>query len=101
MREITLRVEAAVGGAQTTPMIVMDSGISGTVKNWSSKMRAEMSLSIAVHLLTFHSLLTKRFSQMSYFNDIYSVWEPLIEQVPDESGALSPWDLTIQVAVLL
>ena len=51
MREITLRVEAAVGGAQTTPMIVMDSGISGTVKNWSSKMRAEMSINVAVRFV--------------------------------------------------
>lgn len=62
MRSVTLRVEAATGGTRTAPMIVVDTGVTGTVTNWSSKMKAHFTASLTVRAHSLFRDLNERYN---------------------------------------
>ena len=78
---VSLRVEGYLGGI-LTPMLKMDSKITANVKDWSSKMAAEASVSL----------------QASYYNENVAEWEPVIEPIV-ENRRERPWQLAIDVCL--
>ncbi|GJQ73818.1 hypothetical protein Trydic_g18756, partial [Trypoxylus dichotomus] len=82
---VILTLEAGVGN-KTLPMLLMESHFDGKIKNWSTNMTVDASL-------TF---------QMGYYNSVLAVWEPLIEPVEEsKEGILNykPWELRVEVAI--
>uniref|UniRef100_A0A8D2LMG4 Vacuolar protein sorting 13 homolog C n=1 Tax=Varanus komodoensis TaxID=61221 RepID=A0A8D2LMG4_VARKO len=63
-------------GHRTVPLLLVESTLGGTVKNWSSLMAATADVTLEVH----------------YYNETYAVWEPLIERVDKERRQ---WNLTM------
>lgn len=77
-----MTVEAGRGNV-TVPMILLESSVDAKVEEWTGVMRADASLQL----------------QMCYYNETFSVWEPVIEPVlSKESGAWESWKLTAEVA---
>jgi hypothetical protein len=49
VKSIVMRVEAsAPDGKRTLPMVVVDTSLTGSVRNWSSMMHAELTLTLTV-----------------------------------------------------
>uniref|UniRef100_A0A8D2LL52 Vacuolar protein sorting 13 homolog C n=1 Tax=Varanus komodoensis TaxID=61221 RepID=A0A8D2LL52_VARKO len=65
-------------GHRTVPLLLVESTLGGTVKNWSSLMAATADVTLEVH----------------YYNETYAVWEPLIERVDKERRQ---WNLTVEM----
>nr|XP_046254686.1 vacuolar protein sorting-associated protein 13C isoform X2 [Scatophagus argus] len=65
-------------GHRTVPLLLVESSLSGSAKNWSSllQLRADITL------------------EVNYFNEIHAVWEPLIERV--DSGRRR-WNLELEM----
>ncbi|KAL1007735.1 hypothetical protein UPYG_G00090880 [Umbra pygmaea] len=65
-------------GHRTVPLLLAESSLSGTAKNWSSLLYlcADMTL------------------EVNYFNEIHAVWEPLIERVEDGKRR---WNLKLKM----
>ncbi|XP_035272648.1 vacuolar protein sorting-associated protein 13C isoform X5 [Anguilla anguilla] len=65
-------------GHRTVPLLLAESSLTGTAKNWSSllNVRADMTL------------------EVNYFNETHAVWEPFIERV--ENGKRR-WNLTLEM----
>lgn len=62
-------------GDVTTPMILVDSSLSASARNWSSLMEMDSSVLL----------------QMSYYNEAFCVWEPVIEPVQVKEGNKTLW----------
>lgn len=85
MPTILITVEAGVGN-KTLPMIMLQSGFTGQVTNWSSQIGIEASLKL----------------QMGYYNSHLALWEPLVEPVEiikDKVSTYVPWELKFEMAV--
>ncbi|KAK0425183.1 hypothetical protein QR680_009077 [Steinernema hermaphroditum] len=54
----------------TAPMILLEMGMSAEARNWASALEVDASASM----------------QMSYYNEAFSVWEPVIEPVESAQG---------------
>ncbi|XP_049821668.1 intermembrane lipid transfer protein Vps13-like isoform X2 [Aethina tumida] len=83
---VSITLEAGVGN-QTLPMIMVETSLRGCVRNWSSQMVMEASLTLEV----------------GYYNSKLALWEPLVEPVTefDSAGQLSyvPWELKVEMAI--
>ncbi|XP_053322855.1 intermembrane lipid transfer protein VPS13A isoform X2 [Spea bombifrons] len=81
IESIIVSLEAGVGH-RTLPMLLAKSSFSGDVKNWSTLINLHSQLELEVH----------------YYNDIFGVWEPLLEPLEvDKSDAFRPWTLGIKM----
>ncbi|CAG9865247.1 unnamed protein product [Phyllotreta striolata] len=70
-------------GSKTQPLIVFETGFKGNVKNWSSNMTVEASLTM----------------QMAYYNNTLAMWEPLVEPQVINESTYTPWELKVEVAM--
>uniref|UniRef100_A0A8C6Y6U2 Vacuolar protein sorting 13 homolog A n=1 Tax=Naja naja TaxID=35670 RepID=A0A8C6Y6U2_NAJNA len=78
---VVITLEAGVGH-KTVPMLSAKSSFSGEVKNWSSLINLSSRLELEVH----------------YFNEMFGVWEPLLEPLEVESSdEFSPWVLELKM----
>uniref|UniRef100_A0A670YV26 Vacuolar protein sorting 13 homolog A n=1 Tax=Pseudonaja textilis TaxID=8673 RepID=A0A670YV26_PSETE len=78
---VVITLEAGVGH-KTIPMLSAKSSFSGEVKNWSSLINLSSRLELEVH----------------YFNEMFGVWEPLLEPLEVEnSDEFSPWVLELKM----
>ncbi|KAJ7994515.1 hypothetical protein DPEC_G00250280 [Dallia pectoralis] len=77
VKVVQLTMESGLGH-RTVPLLLAESCLTGTVKNWSSLLclSADMTL------------------EVNYFNETHAVWEPLIERV--ENGTRR-WNLKLQM----
>lgn len=81
---IIVTIEAGVGN-KTVPMILMETSLKGTAKNWSTQLVLEAVLTM----------------QMGYYNSRLAMWEPLIEPVEvkkEQKSRFVPWELKIELA---
>ncbi|XP_072574266.1 intermembrane lipid transfer protein VPS13C isoform X2 [Paramormyrops kingsleyae] len=65
-------------GHRTMPLLLAESSLCGTAKNWSSYLNISADMTLEVN----------------YFNESHAVWEPLIERV--ENGTRR-WNLKLEV----
>ncbi|XP_042328008.1 LOW QUALITY PROTEIN: vacuolar protein sorting-associated protein 13C [Sceloporus undulatus] len=65
-------------GHRTIPLLLAESTFSGMVKNWSSLIAARGDMTLEVH----------------YYNEMYAVWEPLIERIDNEKRQ---WKLKLEM----
>ncbi|KAL1140359.1 hypothetical protein AAG570_000291 [Ranatra chinensis] len=80
---IILTIEVGVGKT-TVPMLLLQSSIQATVKDWSSQLSVDSHVCLEV----------------AYYNNTLALWEPLIEPVETTKGgktSLLPWELSLQV----
>uniref|UniRef100_A0A224XG50 Putative vacuolar protein n=1 Tax=Panstrongylus lignarius TaxID=156445 RepID=A0A224XG50_9HEMI len=82
----TLLVTIEVGvGTSTVPMILIETSIQATVRNWSSLLYVESQLTLEV----------------CYHNNLLALWEPLVEPVDSKKEgnktSYTPWELFVQV----
>ncbi|NXY44196.1 VP13A protein, partial [Ceuthmochares aereus] len=81
IESIFLTLEAGVGH-RTVPMLLAKSSFLGEVKNWSTLINLRSRLELEVH----------------YFNEMFGVWEPLLEPLEVEKTDLfKPWILEIKM----
>ncbi|XP_054974528.1 intermembrane lipid transfer protein VPS13C isoform X2 [Sorex araneus] len=76
MESVQVTLECGLGH-RTIPLLLAESKLSGTVKNWTSLMAAAAHMTLEVH----------------YYNEVHAVWEPLIERVAGKRQ----WNLTLNV----
>ncbi|CAH2294187.1 vacuolar sorting-associated 13A isoform X1 [Pelobates cultripes] len=78
---ILVTLEAGVGH-RTLPMLLAKSKFSGDVKNWSTLINLHCQLDLEVH----------------YYNEVFGVWEPLLEPIEvEESDDFRPWSLEFKM----
>lgn len=65
-------------GHRTVPLLLVESTFTGAVKNWTSFMSVTADTTLEVH----------------YYNEIYAVWEPLIERVDNGKHR---WSLKLEM----
>ncbi|KAH0619803.1 hypothetical protein JD844_014073 [Phrynosoma platyrhinos] len=65
-------------GHRTIPLLLAESTFTGMVKNWSSLIAARGDMTLEVH----------------YYNEMYAVWEPLIERIDKEKHQ---WKLKLEM----
>ncbi|XP_069836922.1 intermembrane lipid transfer protein VPS13C isoform X1 [Dendropsophus ebraccatus] len=65
-------------GHRTVPLLLVESTLTGGVKNWSSYMSVTADTTLEVH----------------YYNELYAVWEPLIERVDNGKRR---WNLKLEM----
>ncbi|KAL3081088.1 hypothetical protein niasHT_037556 [Heterodera trifolii] len=80
IRHCLITVEAGVRDV-TRPMILIESSVTGTARNWSSALSAKCE----THLI------------VSYFNELFNVWEPVIEPVLHEDKGWQNWKLALKI----
>ncbi|XP_071436909.1 intermembrane lipid transfer protein VPS13A isoform X1 [Pithys albifrons albifrons] len=81
IESVFLTLEAGVGH-RTVPMLLANSSFVGEVKNWSTLINLRSRLELEVH----------------YFNEMFGVWEPLLEPLEVEKTDLfKPWILEIKM----
>uniref|UniRef100_A0A8C3R9W8 Vacuolar protein sorting 13 homolog A n=1 Tax=Cyanoderma ruficeps TaxID=181631 RepID=A0A8C3R9W8_9PASS len=81
IESVFLTLEAGVGH-RTVPMLLAKSSFVGEVKNWSTLINLHSHLELEVH----------------YFNEMFGVWEPLLEPLEVEKTDLfKPWTLEIKM----
>uniref|UniRef100_A0A8C3E655 Vacuolar protein sorting 13 homolog A n=1 Tax=Corvus moneduloides TaxID=1196302 RepID=A0A8C3E655_CORMO len=81
IESVFLTLEAGVGH-RTVPMLLAKSSFAGEVKNWSTLINLHSHLELEVH----------------YFNEMFGVWEPLLEPLEVEKTDLfKPWILEIKM----
>ncbi|XP_028969113.1 vacuolar protein sorting-associated protein 13 [Galendromus occidentalis] len=80
MEQILITIEQG-SGAQTMPMLLVSSSLKGDARNWASQLELDSVLNCSV----------------SYYNERYAVWEPMLESVETVSGARKPWETTMEV----
>uniref|UniRef100_A0A803W735 Vacuolar protein sorting 13 homolog A n=1 Tax=Ficedula albicollis TaxID=59894 RepID=A0A803W735_FICAL len=81
IESVFLTLEAGVGH-RTVPMLLAKSSFVGEVKNWSTLINLHSRLELEVH----------------YFNEMFGVWEPLLEPLEVEKTDLfKPWTLDIKM----
>ncbi|XP_064816431.1 intermembrane lipid transfer protein VPS13C-like [Oncorhynchus masou masou] len=77
VKVIQVTLESGLGH-RTVPLLLAESSLSGTAKNWSSLL----------HLCSDMTL------EVNYFNETHAVWEPLIERVEDGKRR---WNLKLEM----
>ncbi|XP_057221542.1 intermembrane lipid transfer protein VPS13A isoform X2 [Malurus melanocephalus] len=81
VESVLITLEAGVGH-RTVPMLLAKSSFVGEVKNWSTLINLHSCLELEVH----------------YFNEMFGVWEPLLEPLEVEKTDLfKPWILEIKM----
>ncbi|RLW05256.1 hypothetical protein DV515_00005324 [Chloebia gouldiae] len=81
IESVFITLEAGVGH-RTVPMLLAKSSFVGEVKNWSTLINLNSRLELEVH----------------YFNEMFGVWEPLLEPLEVERTDLfKPWTLEIKM----
>ncbi|NXA14439.1 VP13A protein, partial [Sapayoa aenigma] len=81
IESVFVTLEAGVGH-RTVPMLLAKSSLVGEVKNWSTLINLRSRLELEVH----------------YFNEMFGVWEPLLEPLEVEKTDLfKPWILEIKM----
>uniref|UniRef100_A0A914Q5H0 Vacuolar protein sorting-associated protein 13C n=1 Tax=Panagrolaimus davidi TaxID=227884 RepID=A0A914Q5H0_9BILA len=60
----------------TVPMILLESTLRSTAANWSSRLSCDAEMKL----------------QISYYNEKFSVWEPIIEPVLKEKHGVPSWE---------
>uniref|UniRef100_A0A8C5UE54 VP13A protein n=1 Tax=Malurus cyaneus samueli TaxID=2593467 RepID=A0A8C5UE54_9PASS len=81
VESVLITLEAGVGH-RTVPMLLAKSSFAGEVKNWSTLINLHSCLELEVH----------------YFNEMFGVWEPLLEPLEVEKTDLfKPWILEIKM----
>uniref|UniRef100_A0A8C3XSC1 Vacuolar protein sorting 13 homolog A n=1 Tax=Chelydra serpentina TaxID=8475 RepID=A0A8C3XSC1_CHESE len=80
IESVIVTLEAGVGH-RTVPMLLAKSSFSGEVKNWSTLINLHSQLELEVH----------------YYNEMFGVWEPLLEPLEiEKSDEFKPWTLGIK-----
>ncbi|XP_023578759.1 vacuolar protein sorting-associated protein 13A [Octodon degus] len=75
-------LEAGIGH-RTVPMLLAKSCFSGEGKNWSTLINLHCQLELEVH----------------YYNEMFGVWEPLLEPLEiDQTEDFRPWNLGIKAS---
>ncbi|XP_073508834.1 intermembrane lipid transfer protein VPS13C isoform X3 [Phyllobates terribilis] len=75
----TVQVTLECGlGHRTVPLLLVESTFTGAVKNWTSFMNVTADTTLEVH----------------YYNEIFTVWEPLIERVDNGKRR---WNLKLEM----
>jgi len=81
---LVITLEAGVG-TKTLPMLLLETNMQATVRNWSSKLSVDSTTSL----------------QMSYYNSQLALWEPLIEPIektrPGFPSTHIPWEVYMQL----
>uniref|UniRef100_A0A8C0HS82 Vacuolar protein sorting 13 homolog A n=1 Tax=Buteo japonicus TaxID=224669 RepID=A0A8C0HS82_9AVES len=78
---VFLTLEAGVGH-RTVPMLLAKSSFLGEVKNWTTLINLRSRLELEVH----------------YFNEMFGVWEPLLEPLEvEKTDFFKPWILEIKM----
>ncbi|CAI4228502.1 unnamed protein product [Auanema sp. JU1783] len=77
---ISFTLEAGTGTIPV-PLVFFDLLINAEACNWSSALRASADVSM----------------QMSYYNESFSVWEPVIEPVETSLGVFDRWSVKTEV----
>ncbi|XP_077174397.1 intermembrane lipid transfer protein VPS13C isoform X2 [Paroedura picta] len=77
VKSVQITLECGLGH-RTVPLLLVESTLAGSAKNWSSLMTARAEVTMEVH----------------YYNETYAVWEPLIERV--EKGSRQ-WNLKFKM----
>ncbi|NXV08404.1 VP13A protein, partial [Cettia cetti] len=81
IESVFLTLEAGVGH-RTVPMLLAKSSFVGEVKNWSTLINLHSRLELEVH----------------YFNEMFGVWEPLLEPLEvEKTDFFKPWTLEIKM----
>uniref|UniRef100_A0A8C6JV32 Uncharacterized protein n=1 Tax=Melopsittacus undulatus TaxID=13146 RepID=A0A8C6JV32_MELUD len=81
VESVFITLEAGVGH-RTVPMLLAKSSFLGEVKNWRTLINLRSRLELEVH----------------YFNEMFGVWEPLLEPLEVEKTDLfKPWVLEIKM----
>uniref|UniRef100_A0A8C2TFF3 Vacuolar protein sorting 13 homolog A n=1 Tax=Coturnix japonica TaxID=93934 RepID=A0A8C2TFF3_COTJA len=81
IESVVVTLEAGVGH-RTLPMLLAKSSFVGEVKNWTTLINLHSWLELEVH----------------YFNEMFGVWEPLLEPLEIEKTDLfKPWILEIKM----
>ncbi|XP_054253456.1 intermembrane lipid transfer protein VPS13A [Indicator indicator] len=81
IESVFLTLEAGVGH-RTVPMLLAKSSFLGEVKNWSTLINLRSHLELEVH----------------YFNEMFGVWEPLLEPLEvEKTDFFKPWILEIKM----
>ncbi|NXA51596.1 VP13A protein, partial [Nothocercus julius] len=81
IESVIITLEAGVGH-RTVPMLLAKSSFLGEVKNWSTLINLHSRLELEVH----------------YFNEMFGVWEPLLEPLEIEKTDLfKPWILEFKM----
>ncbi|KAL3884630.1 hypothetical protein ACJMK2_024757 [Sinanodonta woodiana] len=76
---IVLKIEGGVG-KRTVPLLILEASFQGEVRDWSGQLYVESCLKM----------------ELAYFNEILSVWEPVLEPVCD-GGKFRKWELQLEV----
>ncbi len=79
LENLLVQLEAGVE-EKTVPLILLECSLGAEVRDWAGLMSATASLKL----------------QLASYNELYNVWEPLIEPV-EKDGAQQPWELTVTV----
>ncbi|XP_073399904.1 intermembrane lipid transfer protein VPS13A [Dendrobates tinctorius] len=78
---IVITLEAGVGH-RTLPILLAKSSFKGNVKNWTTLINLYCQLELEVH----------------YYNEMFGVWEPLLEPLEvEKSDSFRPWSLEVKV----
>ncbi|XP_077200846.1 intermembrane lipid transfer protein VPS13A isoform X1 [Paroedura picta] len=78
---VVITLEAGVGH-RTVPMLLAKSSFSGEVRNWSTLIHISSKLELEVH----------------YYNEMFGVWEPLLEPLEVENtDEFRPWVLGMKM----
>lgn len=81
MKRFVITVEAGLGEF-IHPMILVESSLNALAENWSSQLSIDANFQL----------------QISYYNEAFSVWEPVIEPIQnEENGIWESWQLTCAV----
>nr|XP_023025019.1 vacuolar protein sorting-associated protein 13-like [Leptinotarsa decemlineata] len=78
---VIVTIEAGVGN-KTLPILMLEMGFRGCVRNWTSQLNIEASLAM----------------QMGYYNSKLALWEPLIEPELRSSECI-PWELKLELSM--
>uniref|UniRef100_A0A1I8B4S6 FSA_C domain-containing protein n=1 Tax=Meloidogyne hapla TaxID=6305 RepID=A0A1I8B4S6_MELHA len=81
IKQFIVTVEAGMKDF-TRPMILLESAMLGSAKNWSTQLIAEAEARL----------------QISYYNEAFNVWEPLIEPVLHQYEGWQSWRLTLKIS---
>ncbi|KAI6171307.1 Vacuolar protein sorting-associated protein 13C [Aphelenchoides bicaudatus] len=65
----------------TMPMILLESSMEGSAENWTGKLSVDAWVQF----------------QVSYYNEAYSVWEPVVEPVQRQLGQWDRWQLSAKI----
>ncbi|XP_053148105.1 intermembrane lipid transfer protein VPS13A isoform X2 [Hemicordylus capensis] len=81
IESVIITLEAGVGH-KTVPMLLAKSSFSGEVRNWSTLINLSSRLELEVH----------------YYNEMFGVWEPLLEPLEVENtDTFRPWVLGMKM----